>query len=76
MLKRYEDFKQLSPEEKAKIKRKWQWFKDLSPQEKDKLRQQWQSLSSEEKAALKAKMRDAAPTERGQLRREFLNKHN
>ena len=65
-----ERFKNLPPEEKAKLKKKWQ---EKTPQEREKIKEKLKSMTPEEKKQLHEKMKKMTPEEKAELFKKLSN---
>lgn len=76
-MKSYEEWRQMSPEEKARLRRQYEKWKDLSPQDRDLYQrrfEQWQKLSPGDRKQLREKLDrwdDLSPREREKIRKRF-----
>ena len=71
------DFKSLSPEEKSRLKKKYEEWQSLPSEEKERLRRrmnQWQRMPRQDRELYERRYRQwqkLSPTERGKLREKF-----
>lgn len=74
---RYQEWEQLPPEEKERLRQKWQYYKNLPPREQQLYKnryEEWKRLPPEERRKIQEKLRnweELSPEEQEAIRQKF-----
>ena len=76
LIKRYQNLKEIPPEQMVALQQRMDWFTQLPQQEQLKMREAWQQMSSTERNDMRKKMLSASSNEqRKEIRETYLNKY-
>lgn len=74
---RYQEWEQLPPEEKERLRQRWQYYKNLPPREQQLYKnryEEWKRLPPEERRKIQEKLRnweELSPEEQEAIRQKF-----